>query len=155
LKQIETRLRIDATPDEVWSVLMDFPSWRRWNPMVVGISGEPAVGSRLVVTIAIKNGRRMTFRPKVVEYEPGRRFAWLGKVGVPGIFDGLHWFTIEGSGAAATLVHGEEFRGILPPLLGGLLRDTHESIVEMNEALASEVSRRKKASLAAAVRSET
>ncbi len=44
----------------------------------------------------------------------GRRFAWLGNVGV---------------------------RGVLPPLLGKLLRDTHESIVAMNQALAREVER--------------
>ena len=154
MKDIETRLKIDATPDEVWSVLMDFPSWKKWNPMVVGISGDPRVGSRLEVTIAMKNGRRMTFRPKVVEYEAGRRFAWLGKIVVPGIFDGLHWFEIEPGDAATTLIHGEEFRGILPPVLGGLLRDTHESIIEMNEALAAEVARRRRPSLAAALRTD-
>jgi hypothetical protein len=77
----------------------------------------------------------------VVEYEGGRRFAWLGKVGVRGLFDGLHRFEVENSGAGSTFIHGEEFRGLLPPLLGGLLRDTHESIVAMNEALACEVER--------------
>jgi hypothetical protein len=143
VKQIETKIEIDAPPEEVWAVLMDFPSYASWNPMVVGISGEPEVGSRLEVKIAMKNGRRMTFRPRVVEYEGGRRFAWLGKVGVRGLFDGLHRFEVENGGAASTFVHGEEFRGLLPPLLGGLLRDTHESIVAMNDALAREVQRRR------------
>jgi hypothetical protein len=143
LKYIETKIDIDAQPEEVWAVLMDFPSYAAWNPMVVGISGNPEVGSRLEVKIAMKNGRRLTFRPTVVEYEGGRRFAWLGKVGLRGIFDGLHSFEVENDGAGSTFIHGEEFRGLLPPLLGGLLRDTHDSIVGMNEALAREVERRR------------
>jgi hypothetical protein len=85
----------------------------------------------------------MTFRPAVVECEPGRRFAWLGALGVRGLFDGLHRFEIESHGARATFVHGEEFRGLLPPLLGRVLRDTHESMVAMNDALVSEVARRR------------
>jgi hypothetical protein len=143
MKQIETKIEIDASPEEVWDVLMDFPSYAVWNPMVVGISGKADVGSRLEVEIAMKNGRRLTFRPTVVEYEGGRRFAWLGKVGLRGLFDGLHRFEVGNGGAGSTFIHGEEFRGLLPPLLGGLLRDTHDSIVAMNEALAREVEQRR------------
>ena len=143
MKQIETRIEIDAPPEEVWAVLMDFPSYATWNPMVVAIAGEPEVGSRLDIKVALKNGRRLTFRPTVVEYEAVRRFAWLGKVGVRGVFDGLHRFEVENGGATSTFIHSEEFRGLLPPLLGKLMRDTHDSIIAMNEALTREVERRR------------
>ena len=143
MKQIETSLKIDAPAADVWSVLMDFASYPHWNPMIVDISGTPRVGSRLEVRIAMKNGRRMTFRPTVVEYEEGRRFAWLGRLGVRGLFDGRHSFAVEDGGSTATLLHGEEFRGLLPPFLGKVLADTHDSIVAMNEALALEVQRRR------------
>jgi hypothetical protein len=143
MKRIETRKEIKATAGEIWDVLMDFPSYSAWNPMVVAISGEPRVGRGLRIRIAMKNGRRMTFRPTVVEHEVGRRFAWLGKVGVRGLFDGLHRFEIDSNGSTVTFVHSEEFRGLLPPLLGNLLRDTHDSIAAMDEALAREVERRR------------
>ena len=142
MKLIETRIGIDAPPEEIWDVLMDFPSYAAWNPMVVAISGKREVGAALEVKIALRGRGPITFRPKVVEYEPGRRFAWLGKVGVRGVFDGLHRFEVENGREASTFVHSEEFRGLLPPLLGKLLRDTHESVVAMNEALAQEVGRR-------------
>jgi hypothetical protein len=145
MKLIETRIDIDAPPDEIWDVLMDFPSYAAWNPMIVAISGRPEAGSRLEVRIALKGRGPLTFRPTVVEYEPGRRFAWLGKIGVRGIFDGLHRFEVENGGATSTFIHGEEFRGLLPPLLKKVLRATHESVVAMNEALAREVERRRKA----------
>jgi hypothetical protein len=142
MKLIETRIEIEASPGELWDVLMDFPSYASWNPMILAISGRAELGSRLEVRIAMKSGRRMTFRPRVVEYEPGRRFGWLGKVAVRGVFDGLHRFEVVNSASTSTFVHSEEFRGLLPPLLRKLLRDTHESVIAMNEALAREVERR-------------
>jgi hypothetical protein len=145
VKRIETSIQATATPEEVWDVLMDFPSYPSWNPMVVEIAGQPGAGQRLTVAIAMKGGRKMTFKPTVVEYEPGRRFGWLGKVWVRGLFDGLHRFEVQPNGEATTFVHSEEFRGLLPPLMGKVLGDTHHSIVEMNEALVREVARRKSA----------
>jgi hypothetical protein len=143
MKFLETRIDTDATPDEVWAVLMDFPSYPNWNPMVVAIEGDAKHGEQLAVTIAMKNGRKMNFTPKVVEYVPGRLFGWLGKLGIPGIFDGVHRFEVEPNGTGTTFIHGEEFRGILPPVLGRVLRDTHEGLIAMNEALIQEVARRR------------
>jgi hypothetical protein len=145
MKAIETRIETNATTEEVWAVLMDFPSYPAWNPMVVGIDGEAKPGGQLDVTIAMKGGRRMKFNPTVVEYEAGRRFGWLGKLWLRGLFDGLHRFEIEQGANGATFVHSEEFRGLLPPLLGKVMKDTHEGLVAMNEALAKEVSRRRAA----------
>ena len=144
MKLIETRIEAaGVAPDELWDVLMDFPSYPDWNPMVVAIQGDAELGGRLETAIRMKNGRRMKFSPTIVEYEPGRLFGWLGKLGVRGLFDGLHRFEIAPSGSGAVFIHSEEFRGLLPPLLGRLLKDTHDGLVEMNEALVEEVSRRK------------
>lgn len=145
MKALETRIGISAAPEEVWDVLMDFASYPSWNSMVVDIRGEPSLGASLQTTIAMKSGRRMKFRPTVVEYEQGRRFGWLGKLWVRGLFDGLHRFEVVPADTGAVFVHREEFRGLLPPLLGKVLKDTHEGLVEMNEALAKEVARRKTA----------
>jgi len=144
VKRIETRIEAsNATPEELWDVLMDFPSYPAWNPMVVAMEGEAEVGGQLQTTIAMKSGRRMKFNPTVVQYEPGRSLGWLGKLWLRGLFDGLHRFEIERAGSGAVFVHSEEFRGLLPPLLGRLLRDTHDNFAAMNEALVSEVSQRR------------
>jgi hypothetical protein len=65
------------------------------------------------------------------------------KLWLRGLFDGLHRFEIQPNSGATTFVHSEEFRGVLPPLLGKLLKDTHESVEAMNEALVREVARRR------------
>jgi hypothetical protein len=143
MKRIETRIKTDASPEEVWAVLMDFDSYPAWNPMIVRLEGEAKIGARLRNTILIKPGRQMTFKPTVVEYEPNRRFGWNGKLGPGGLFDGLHRFEVTPSDGGTTFVHSEEFRGLLPPLLGGVLRATHRAVLAMNEALVAEVARRK------------
>jgi hypothetical protein len=143
VKRIETRIETNASPEEVWAVLMDFESYPDWNPMIVRLQGEARVGSRLRNTISIKAGRRMTFRPTVVECEPNRRFGWIGKLGPGGLFDGHHQFELEPNDSGTTFIHSEEFQGLLPPLLGGVLRDTHKAVLAMNEALVAEVARRK------------
>jgi len=142
MKLIETRTEASASPEEVWVVLMDFASYPSWNPMVVAINGEAELGQQLDITIAMKNGRRMKFNPTVVEFEDGRRFGWLGKLWLRGLFDGLHRFEIEPGATGTTFVHSEEFRGLLPPVLVNLLKETHESVEAMNEALVREVARR-------------
>ncbi|MCR1341946.1 SRPBCC domain-containing protein, partial [Acidithiobacillus ferrooxidans] len=30
--QIETGIEITASPEHVWSILMDFPAYPQWNP---------------------------------------------------------------------------------------------------------------------------
>ncbi len=151
MKRLETRIDTDASPKEVWAVLMDFDSYPEWNPMIVSLKGEAKVGAKLRNTIALKPGRQMSFKPTVVEYDPGRRFGWKGKLGPGGLFDGLHRFEVQPSATGATFIHSEEFSGLLPPLLGGVLRATHKAVIAMNEALVAEVERRRKAASRPAV----
>ena len=145
MKRIGTAIEIDATADEAWDVLMDFASYPSWNPMVVAIAGEPVVGSSLRTTIALRNGRSMSFTPVVVEYDARRRFAWLGHLIVRGLFDGCHFFEVQQHHRGVTFLHGEEFRGVLVPLLGGVLKETRKSMEAMNNAIVQEVVRRKTA----------
>jgi hypothetical protein len=77
-----------------------------------------------------------TLTPTVTEYEPGRLLVWQGRLAVPKLFDGEHTQAVEPSGDGTRFTHGEKFRGLLPPLMGSLLRDTHAAFTAMNGALA-------------------
>ncbi|QBX56082.1 SRPBCC domain-containing protein [Nocardioides seonyuensis] len=142
MKQITRTLDIPATPEAVWSVLADTDSYERWNPFVTKLSGRLAVGERLEVRIQPPGGRAMTFRPRVVTVEPGRALRWLGRLGVPGVFDGLHELRLEPTAAGTRFVHSETFRGLLVPLLGKTLAATADGFDAMNQALAEECARR-------------
>ena len=134
--EIVTAIEVNATPEAVWRVLTDFAAYPAWNPFIVSIAGRASAGERLEVRIRPAGGKPMTFRPRVLKAEPGAELRWRGRVLVPGLFDGEHYFRISGAGAGARITHGERFSGLLLPLLrGGLERGTRDGFMAMNEAL--------------------
>ena len=94
MKHIETQVDLPAVPAVVWAQLMDTASMETWNPFITSLKGVLAVGERLEVRIAPVGGRPMTFKPRVTVLEPEQRLEWLGTMGVPGLFDGRHSFTL-------------------------------------------------------------
>ncbi len=134
---LQTEIEIEAPTDTVWEVLVDLDHYADWNPFIVESSGTVAVGSRLTNRLQPSGGRTVTFRPTVTEVVEGRVFEWLGRLGIPGLFDGRHRFELHPTAAGGTrLVHGEEFRGILVrPLRRSLDRDTLPGFEAMNAAL--------------------
>jgi hypothetical protein len=87
-------------------------------------------------------GRRpMTFRPEVLEAEPARRLRWLGRLLVPGLFDGEHSFTLQPAGPGRVrVVQQEEFRGLAArPVLAVIGTPTLAGFELMNQALKARV----------------
>lgn len=146
MARISVTTVIPASPEEVWAVLADTSSHPDWNPFIRRFEGTLAVGERLVVTLGAPGRRGMTFRPTVLDAEPGRRLAWLGHLGVRGLFDGLHSFDLrELTDGSTELVHSEEFSGLLVRALASTLKGTAEGFAAMNDALAAEVAKRRTA----------
>jgi hypothetical protein len=142
LRRIETAIDIAASPRAVWDVLVDFAAYPDWNPFIRRLQGEARVGARLEVTVQPPGGKPMTFRPTVLAAEPARELRWLGRVLVPGLFDGEHGFRLEATAGGCRLHHGETFGGILVPLFGKMLDDTERGFAALNAALKERVERR-------------
>lgn len=111
-REVVTEVCIDAPPAAVWAVLADPAGHARWNPFIVAMRGELAEGARLVNTLRPAGGREMTFRPTVLKLVPGRELRWLGRLFLPRIFDGEHYFVLDATEGGTRLVHGEKFRGV-------------------------------------------
>lgn len=141
MRRIQTEITIRGTPERVWAVLTDFRRYPDWNPFIREASGEIRIGARLDIRIHPPGGRPMRFRPTVREALPDRELRWLGHLGVPGLFDGEHVFTLEPAGGGQTrLRQEEEFRGVLVHLLpGSLFERTRRGFEEMNRALRATV----------------
>lgn len=136
MKRIETEVDLPAVPSVVWAQLMDTASMENWNPFITSLKGVLAVGERLEVRIAPVGGRPMTFKPRVTVLDPEQRLEWLGTMGVPGLFDGRHSFTLTRLGEGSTrLVQAEDFSGVLVPLAGRMLAKTEAGFEAMNAAL--------------------
>jgi hypothetical protein len=139
--EVTTTISIAASAERVWAVLLDFARYSEWNPFVRSIEGAPSEGSTIKVKIQSPSGKAMTFSPVVLRNTAGREFRWKGKLVLPGIFDGEHYFRLASGGAGLTeFTHGERFTGLLVPLLRGALdRDTRSGFEAMNRALKQRV----------------
>jgi hypothetical protein len=137
MKAIHTEIDIEAPAERVWHILTDFAGFPQWNPFILRAAGEPKVGARLEVRIRPPGSRGMTFRPKVLRAEPARELRWLGRLWIPGLFDGDHSFLLVSLGPARTcFVQKETFTGWLAPLLLKWVGDaTRQGFEEMNRAL--------------------
>jgi hypothetical protein len=133
---VTTTIDLDASTETVWAVLTGTEQYREWNPFIRQLDGELKAGSRLTVRIQLPGGKPMTFRPTVTEVQPARRLAWLGRFGLPGLFDGAHSFTLQQLEPGHTrLTQSESFSGVLVAFSRRVLRNTEAGFHIMNAAL--------------------
>ena len=136
MKTIRVVTDIAAPVETVWAELSAVSAYAEWNPFITSFQGELVEGSRVEVRIAPPGGRPMTFRPTITAVEEGKRLEWLGRLVLPGVFDGRHSFLLEDAGRGRTrLTQTEEFSGFLVPLTGKTLERTRDGFEAMNEAL--------------------
>lgn len=139
MRRIFAPIDISASPAAAWAVITDFKSYPEWNPFIRRIVGEPRVGARLQVTVKPQGQKEMSFKPTVLKCEPDRELRWLGRVLVPGIFDGEHSFTIQPKDGGCRVLHEEVFSGFMVPLYRNMLDLTERSFFAANEALKKRV----------------
>ena len=135
MRTLDASIDIAAPPERVWQVINDLPAYGRWNPFIVRAGGELAVGGRLRVTIVAPGHRPVTFKPRILELEPGHSVTWLGRTVLPGLFDGRHTLSVAPTEGGARFRTREEVTGILVPLLGGIMRDSQRGFELMAAAV--------------------
>ncbi len=137
MKEVFSEIEIQAPAERVWQVLIDFASYPDWNPFIRRISGQLKEGKRLKVYIEPPRAKGRTFRPKVLKAEPNQELRWLGRLLIPGLFDGDHIFTIGQIGSEhVRFVQREIFSGLLVSFLPhGLDMKIRLGFEQMNQAL--------------------
>ncbi|MBK9732844.1 MAG: SRPBCC domain-containing protein [Chitinophagaceae bacterium] len=124
-KEIKTEILINATPQKVWKILTDFKNYPNWNPFIKSISGEIAVGKKIIARLEPPGASGMTFKPVVLTFEKNKEFRWLGHLLFEGLFDGEHIFELIDKGNGTTLfIQREKFKGVLVPVFNKMLDNT-------------------------------
>ena len=139
--EIRTEIEIEGKAQEVWDTLTDFESYSEWNTGFVKAEGRAEVGDTLHITFSQKAGKTMKMHPTVLVAEPRHELRWLGRLLMPGIFDGEHRFEIhETEPGRVTFVQHEEFRGALVPFVRSMIEGNTLSMLErVNADLAARV----------------
>ena len=140
MRTIQATTVIDAPITAVWTVLSDGPQYVHWNPLITVVAGDLAPGSRPTLRITPPGKRGSTFRPRVVHASADEGLRWLGRLILPGLCDADHEFRLTSLVDGRTqLVQRETFRGMLVPLLAGMLEPTRQGFEAMNAALRQRV----------------
>jgi hypothetical protein len=138
MREIFTEIDIQASAATAWAILTDLERYSQWNPFMTQIKGKAKVGEKLKCYPQLPGNRRaFTFRPRVSCIVSERVFVWAGRLLIPGLADAEHFFEmapLERGGIR--LVHRQEYRGILVPLLWPLFAErTQKGFELMNKAL--------------------
>ena len=136
-KQLETHIQIGAEPSVVWRVITDFAALPEWNTFLRVRAGEAREGTLLEVEINVPGSKPMRFAPIVLRVLPNRELRWRGRVFMPGVFDGEHWFRMMPKADGTWFDHCEQFSGILVPFVMGSyqLRATQRAFESFNASL--------------------
>ena len=109
--EIVTEALLPAKPEQVWQVLTDGPQYSDWNPFIVNVEGRFEKGQRLTNTMKPQPNKQMVFTPEVIEAKVNEELRWVGRLAIPGIFDGEHYFILETHEGRTRFIHGEKFSG--------------------------------------------
>ncbi len=132
----EATTTIDATPDEVWTVLVDAPGWASWESSVINVDGELVEGNKIALT-SEANPKR-AFKLKVSDVEPGSHFEL--SQGMPfGLFNGRRTYDLVPEGGATRFTMREEYSGPMAGLITKSIPDLQPSFEKFTAGLKAEV----------------
>ena len=103
-------ITMEATPEEVWSVLTDAPGYAAWNPLLVPISGDFSEGEEVEYQMTQPNGKQSIMKSrvrKVVALEV------LGqRAGIPGVLTADHTWRLEPTPGGTRVIQHEVDNGV-------------------------------------------
>ena len=127
------RTVIHATPETIWRLLTDAPSYPSWNTTVTGVDGRIALGETVTVHAKIAPGR--TFPVKVVAFEAPNRLIWSSCMPL-GLFKGERTFTLRPlSSGGVEFSMREEYTGLFAPLMTRSIPDLQPGFDEFGACL--------------------
>jgi len=136
MKSLHATVDIDAPAERVWQVVSDFGRYPDWNPFIVRAAGELRVGERLDITIAAPGMKPVSFRPRVLDVEPGRLVRWKGEFKLAGLFDGRHALIVDPlDGGRSCFTTHEDVTGILLPFVGKVMTASQQGFELMARAV--------------------
>ena len=140
--QIQTVIDIDACPADIWQVLVDFDAYPDWNPMLGKVHTRLEMGAQVRMEVFREGSKPLKLKANITTLKDAEELVWRG--GNAFVISGEHYFRIEQLGKHhCRLHHGENFQGLLVPLLRPTLRKAHTLYEAMNMVLKQRVEHRR------------
>ena len=133
MRSFEASSVIGATPERIWTILVDGAHYPDWDSGVVSVDGRIAPRETIKVVSGANPGR--TFPVKVSGFDPARSMTWSG--GMPlGLFKGVRTFTLAPAGDGTTRFQvREEYTGPLVSMMWRSMPDLGPSFAQFATGL--------------------
>lgn len=111
-KRVYTELKINSTPQVVWSVLMDNSSYGEWNPFAVKVEGQYGLDAEMIVHGLMPGASKpVVMKVRVKKIEKNILLHQHG--GFPGIITYDHRFHLQPQNDGTTLlIQEEDYHGL-------------------------------------------
>lgn len=121
MKKYQASSSINASPEEIWQILVDPNCYPEWDPGMERVEGKLALGERVKFFTKLSPGQ--AFPVKVTGFEPGKKMVLTG--GMPlGLFKSERVHTLTAVSDNETQFTTEEtFSGPLLPIFGRQIPD--------------------------------
>ena len=138
-RTIDTWIDIEASPDRIWEVLVDFPKWGKWNSFIPLVEGKLEEGQTLKIQVCPPGLKPMTFEPKIFSLIENKEIIWGGSfLGI--VYRGEHLFLLEPLSDNRTRFRQiERFNGPMVLLMGSMIKKTEKGYHQMNNLLKKRV----------------
>jgi hypothetical protein len=137
MRYYEATSTIASTPEAVWAVLSDGPSWPSWDSGVDAVEGRIAMNETIKISSQAAPGR--AFPVRVTQFTPPESMRFSG--GMPlGLFRGVRSYEVsEGGEGQVTFRMREEYSGPLLPLIWRSMPDLGPSFQQFADGLKQRV----------------
>lgn len=109
-KSVKAELVVAAAPEEVWRLITAGAEYRSWNPVLVPLEGNIALGDQVMYELTDNKGNKSTISARVKAFEAPRYLNQFG--GIPGIITFNHEYILEPTDGGTRIIQQEEYRGL-------------------------------------------
>ncbi len=138
-RTIDAWIDIEAAPDRIWDVLVDFPKWGIWNSFIPLVEGKLQKGQTMKIQVNTPGLKPMTFEPKIFSLIQNKEIVWGGSF-LWIIYRGEHLFLLEPLHENRTRFRQiERFHGPMVLFMGSMIKKTEKGYHQMNNLLKKRV----------------
>ncbi len=142
-RKIYTDIIIDASPEKVWSVIIDTKSYKDWATFLVNIKGSIKEDEKITVTFKLDDKKdKLTTIDHTISVHDSNEFFWAEK-GPGGIRDNHHFKVESAENGKSKFIQSDEIIGGVTWLMGGRLSKMYaRGYKAFNRSLKTEVEKR-------------
>ena len=112
-KSVHAEIKINASPSEIWSILIDKSSYNEWNTVLIPIKGDLIEGETVEYKFYQDENTKTVIPSKVKKMIENELLNQGG--GIPGVLTYNHQYILEETQEGTRLTIHEDYRGIGVP----------------------------------------